>query len=380
MGSDTMPDRLGDYRVVKPLGRGNFGRTYLAEHDGIDHDRVVIKVLTSKGDARVEGENLAKLAQYPHPNVVPFRTMFKAKKTGHCIVMGYVEGESLEKVMEDHGEFELDEWWPIFKKILLGVDHIHRQGLIHQDIKPANVIFDRRGEPKIVDLGGARNADGSGTVVYTPGYAAWEVHSPIHTLGTFSDIYALALVFAEAIFGDGIPNEREGIERARARLANEFGSFGESIAKGLMFEPQARPQTVTEWLAELVDYSTRAADDDTKPSASFHIRRSQTGIDGLTIKDIVDDIETRLGLPSGSVAICGDEGEADGDRNVADVLMDAWNSSDWEHDIDEWSCGGLRHHLSQYFSLGVELVEGDGRSANGNLLIRTLKQRHATES
>ena len=296
--------------------------------------------------------------------------------------MGYVEGESLADVLDSEVYFELADWWPIFKKVLFGVDHIHRLGLIHQDLKPANIIIDRRGEPRIVDLGGARKADGSGTVVYAPGYEAWEVHSPVHTLGPFSDIYTLALVFAEGVFGDRIPNRRTDIDLTRSRLAEEFGPFGESIAKGLMFDPRARPQTITEWLGELVGHPMAGpadgVDDDSVSSAYRTHTRSRTGR-GLTIEDLVDNIETRLKLPAGCVRIVGHDGNENGDGDVADALLAGWEDSDWD-DVDEHSCGYLSYLVSEHFSLGVEFVNPNGEIANGNLLIRTLKQRHATES
>ena len=237
--------RVGEYLLTRELNSGGQGTTYLAEHEDTG-DTVVIKRCGSDGER--EAANLVDIP--PHKNVVRLRTSFPGLG-GYCVVMDYVAGSPLDEVLEDHGLLDVEDWWPYFKQILLGTDHIHRHGLIHQDLKPANIIISGR-RSVLVDLGGARRLTGTETVVYTRGYEAPEVHSPLTAVGPYSDIYSLAVLFSEAVLGSmshRTPAERQEIRR---RLGETLGVFGESIGLALMDQPDQRPQTVPEWLAELV--------------------------------------------------------------------------------------------------------------------------------
>ena len=371
--------RLGDYYAIEELGKGGQGTTWLAKHIDTE-DQVVVKVCPEEG--LQEAETLASIARQPHRNVVRLRHSFD-DDAGYCVVMDYVQGVSLAE-MAKSGPYPLDQWWPTFKGILLGVDHIHRQGLIHQDLKPENIILSK-GEPVIVDLGGARKLDGSETVYYTPGYEPWEVHSPLHSPGPFSDVFTLALVFSEVMFGR-ISNDKQGIERVRRQLGDKFGDFGASIARALQYDPKDRPQTITEWLAELVSVRSPIQDheeESTRTALSSQTSRSTEGrfvAGGMTVRELLSDLTGKLGLPRDAVTILGPDGEEASNADlVLHVLMGSWQDWGVLEGFDEYSCSELRDQFATTFSLTVEFLNPNGEAANGNTYLRTLRQRFAED-
>jgi eukaryotic-like serine/threonine-protein kinase len=192
---------LGKYKIVAPLGSGGFGTVYLAQDTWIDK-KVAIKVPHRQG--LDFGEMLREprlLASVSHPNIVAITT---AEKTDNVffIVMEYVQGETLENIIAMKGPLELNRALDFTCQICNAVDHAHRQGVIHRDLRPANVLVTENDVLKVADFGTSRfleiAAHGT-TVIGSPPYMAPE---QFHGKAVFaSDIYSLGVTMYQMLTG-----------------------------------------------------------------------------------------------------------------------------------------------------------------------------------
>jgi serine/threonine-protein kinase len=192
---------LGKYKILTPLGSGGFGTVYLAQDTWIDK-KVAIKVPHRQG--LDFGELLREprlLASVSHPNIVAITTAEKQDNV-FFIVMEYVQGETLENIIALHGALELNRALDFTCQICNAVDHAHRQGVIHRDLRPANVLITEHDMVKVADFGTSRfleiAAHGT-TVIGSPPYMAPE---QFHGKAVFaSDIYSLGVTMYQMLTG-----------------------------------------------------------------------------------------------------------------------------------------------------------------------------------
>ncbi len=192
---------LGKYRILEPLGSGGFGTVYLAEDTWIDK-RVAIKV--PHRQSLDFGELLREprlLASLNHPNIV---TVITAEKQDNVffIVMEYVPGETLENIIANRGALELTLALDYTCQIANAVDHAHKQGVIHRDLRPANVFVTDKGLLKVGDFGTSRfleiAAHGT-TVIGSPPYMAPEQFEGRAVFA--SDLYSLGVTMYQMLTG-----------------------------------------------------------------------------------------------------------------------------------------------------------------------------------
>ncbi|MCC7008331.1 MAG: serine/threonine protein kinase [Acidobacteria bacterium] len=192
---------LGKYRLIEPLGSGGFGTVYLAEDTWIDK-RVAIKVPHKQnldfGELLREPRLLASLS---HPNIVSVTTAEKQEGV-FFIVMEYVPGETLETMILEQGALELGTALDYTCQILNAVEHAHAQGVIHRDLRPANVFVTERGLLKVGDFGTSRfleiAAHGT-TVIGSPPYMAPEQFEGRAVFA--SDLYSLGVTMYQMLTG-----------------------------------------------------------------------------------------------------------------------------------------------------------------------------------
>ena len=158
----------GKYIILKQLGKGGFGRTYLAEDTGRFHSKVVIKELcpgtpntkilqTAENLFHREAETLHKLQ---HNQIPKFWELFQAKKR-LFLVQDFVEGKSYQKILSEKVQqgqkFNDAEIKQLFRQLLPVLSYIHSQGVIHRDISPDNIICrEIDGLPILIDFGGVK--------------------------------------------------------------------------------------------------------------------------------------------------------------------------------------------------------------------------------
>ena len=192
---------LGKYKVIEPLGSGGFGTVYLASDTWIDK-QVALKVPHRQnldfGELLREPRLLASLN---HPNVVSITTAEKQDDV-FFIVMEYVPGETLEQIIATGGAIELSQSLDYTCQICNALDHAHAQGVLHRDLRPANVLVSSNGVVKVADFGTSRfleiAAHGT-TVIGSPPYMAPE---QFHGKAVFaSDIYSLGITMYQMLTG-----------------------------------------------------------------------------------------------------------------------------------------------------------------------------------
>jgi serine/threonine protein kinase len=193
--------KVGKYEIVRSLGSGGFGSVYLAKDTWLDI-KVAIKV------PHKQSAELYKLLKEPrlqaalnHPNIVRMIAAEKENKV-FFMVMEYVKGKTLERILEKERVLDCEKAVDFIKQIAQGVDHAHKNKIIHRDLRPSNIMISEEGTAKITDFGTSawlNNVPYASTRIGSPPYMA-----PEQFLGKASyqsDVYSLGCIFYEMIVG-----------------------------------------------------------------------------------------------------------------------------------------------------------------------------------
>lgn len=265
--------RLGAYIIREQIGQGGMGTVYLAEHETLRR-RVAVKVLSpQEGGKRVAVERFLREARaaaaLDHPNIV---RIFDVAQQGdlYYLVMEYVEGETLDEVVEKHGPLPCGRAAEYVLQAAAGLDHANSKGFIHRDIKPGNLILAKDGTLKILDMGLARSFEtndkltevfDNGSVVGTADYIAPEQAMNNPDLDIRADIYSLGATFFAIVTGRP-PFEGNTTQKLLQHQLKEAPSImlldktfppglGEVLSKMLKKKPNERYQTPAEVMAAL---------------------------------------------------------------------------------------------------------------------------------
>lgn len=200
--------QIGRYRITDELGRGGMGVVYRATQVTLNRT-VAVKMLfphlASSGEYlerfRREAETLARL---DHENIVRIFDIEEYEDT-HCIIMEYVGGPSLSAVLARERRLSPRRARDIAADVAAALCAAHRQGIIHRDIKPDNILFNAEGRPKLTDFGIARiahaaQATRTGVMIGTPWYMSPE-QAAGRPVTPASDLYSLGVVLFEMLAG-----------------------------------------------------------------------------------------------------------------------------------------------------------------------------------
>jgi serine/threonine protein kinase len=217
---------LGGYRILERIGSGGSGAVFLGEHEAMKR-RVAVKILPPSVAAdpavlerfRREAQAAAAL---DHPNIVRAYD-FRQEGATHFLVMEYVNGPSLQQVLEGEGPLSVPVACEYVRQAAVGLQHAHEQGIIHRDIKPGNILVDPSGIVKVLDMGLARFTPqgqdsltkqfDDNSVMGTADYLAPEQALSLHNVDARADIYSLgatlyALLAGEAPFASGTVTQK----------------------------------------------------------------------------------------------------------------------------------------------------------------------------
>jgi serine/threonine-protein kinase len=192
---------VGKYKILSTIGSGGFGTVFLADDTWIDK-KVALKVPHKQnldfGELLREPRLLATLS---HPNIVTILTAEKQESV-FFIVMEYVPGETLEEIITREGALDMARALDYTCQICNAVDHAHKQGVLHRDLRPSNVLVSDSGMLKVADFGTSRfleiAAHGT-TVIGSPPYMAPE---QFHGKAVFaSDVYSLGVTMYQMLTG-----------------------------------------------------------------------------------------------------------------------------------------------------------------------------------
>uniref|UniRef100_A0A8C6Z5L8 non-specific serine/threonine protein kinase n=1 Tax=Nothoprocta perdicaria TaxID=30464 RepID=A0A8C6Z5L8_NOTPE len=194
---------MEQYKVLKVLGEGSFGRALLVHHESSNQKYAMKEIGLPVSSSNVENsrKEAVLLAKMKHPNIVAFKESFEAD--GHLyIVMEYCDdGDLMQKIKHQRGKlFSEDTILHWFVQMCLGVKHIHDKRVLHRDIKSKNVFLTQSGKVKLGDFGSARllahPVSYACTYVGTPYYVPPEVWESL-PYNNKSDIWSLGCILYE---------------------------------------------------------------------------------------------------------------------------------------------------------------------------------------
>ena len=275
--------RLQEYELVRVLGFGGFGMTYLGFDHNLDKGVAVKEYLPADIATRTADNSVAPqashfrgdfewglerfldeartLARFDHRHIIKVFRFFEAHSTAY-IVMEYAEGETLSQVLRRRKTLNEEDLKAILFPILDGLEVVHGADFLHRDIKPGNIIIrDQDRSPVLLDFGAARQAIGarsrSVTSIITPGYAPIEQYSSRGDQGPWTDVYALGAVCYHALTGH-VPDDatdrvrNDPLVPVAERCASQAsGGFLAAIDLALKVDEGDRPQSVAAWRAAL---------------------------------------------------------------------------------------------------------------------------------
>jgi serine/threonine protein kinase/WD40 repeat protein len=207
--------QVGGYRILERLGAGGNGTVYLAEHEVMKR-RAAIKILpphmaNDPGVLERFRREAQAVAALDHPNIVRAYD-FRQEGPVHFLVMEYVDGPNLEEVMRRTGPLSIAAACDYARQAAVGLQHAHEAGLVHRDVKPANLLVDATGTVKLLDLGLARFSPhgaesltkqfDENVVMGTADYLAPEQAINLHDVDHRADVYSLGATLYALLAGE----------------------------------------------------------------------------------------------------------------------------------------------------------------------------------
>lgn len=245
------------YVIENTLGSGGFGTTYKAVDALIDVPVAIKEYENSSEKDQIIARREVKMAArfYSLDGIVSARDFFVEDSISY-IVMEYVEGESLKKYIRNHGTMNgkeiLDKVEPVIKSLCA----IHKEGVIHRDISPDNLMVTKDGKIELIDFGEARYFEEQRnrelTLVYKRGYAPIEQCRQRGRQGAFTDVYSMCATIYFAVAGIAPDDSVERMIADHMKSLHEFYGTGLSehevdvIMCGLSVDAKGRFQTMDE--------------------------------------------------------------------------------------------------------------------------------------
>ena len=269
---------LGPYVLHDQIGRGGMGVVYLAEHNELRR-KVAIKVLVvgKDNDAKLATERFLRearaVAALDHPNIIRIFDVGRHNDTPY-LVTEYVTGETLQQTIDREGAIPYPAAAEAIAQAAAGLQHAHEKGFVHRDVKPGNLMRDRTGTVKLLDMGLARSFANEtdhltekldhGAVVGTADYISPEQALNAPRIDIRADIYSLGASFYALVAGkppfDG--NTTQKLLHHQLKTPPALSQLDPSLPKGLAAvaakmlakKPADRYQTPADVIAALAPW------------------------------------------------------------------------------------------------------------------------------
>jgi serine/threonine-protein kinase len=282
--------KAGRYEVVSELGRGSMGVVYEG-FDPVIGRRIAIKTMLTEGLTSQEFQEFKARFQreaqaagvLSHPNIV--NVFDYGEDSGILyLIMEYLEGKSLEKLLEEQGMLPIQTIIPMYDQVCSALDHAHQHSVVHRDIKPANIMILHNGLVKVTDFGIAKmmsmGMTQAGQVLGTPNYMSPEQVKGRQVDGR-SDIFSLGIILYDLVTGE-MPFGGQNITTVIYKIINEnpippreldatiHPGLSYVICKALAKSPDERYQTCRELADDLKNFKYLAGP--ASPSATIMVK------------------------------------------------------------------------------------------------------------
>lgn len=257
---------IGDhYEVLDLAGVGGMGAVFRARHRALGH-LVAVKVLPPEvATSRMRQDRFKReaslAAQLSHPNIVPVYE-FDTREGLSFLIMPFVRGVTLESALAERPSVPVVEILRVLREVGAALDAAHRRGVVHRDVKPANIMIEAdTGRPLLTDFGVAQVREGAsgtltapGSVIGTPDYISPEQMVGLPDVDGRADLYSLGVVAFEALTGT-----RPTLGADRATLARSLhgarpeisGTLAAALVAPLADSRDDRPSKASDWLTQI---------------------------------------------------------------------------------------------------------------------------------
>ena len=273
----------GKYVIGNFIGEGGFGITYIGRDRNLDiriaikeyypcgyvnrnndHSNAVTVTTADSGDFFEKGkirflQEARSIAKFPEePGIVRVRDYFEENDTAY-IVMEYLEGETLSQYVRGRGKMEASECISLMIPVMRSLEKFHQAGMIHRDISPDNIMYQKNGTLKLMDFGSARyfaNHDMEMSVILKQGYSPEEQYRKKGKQGPWTDVYSLCASIYSCITGVIPENALDRLHKDALRRPSELGvsiraDQEDALMKGLAVSAENRWADMGELMAAL---------------------------------------------------------------------------------------------------------------------------------
>ena len=231
-------NEIGNYRVGKQIGEGGFGRIYQAEHIILGRKgKACLKqnINSSSVDAELLIYEAGLLWNLDNHHSIPgVKDVFRVDKNTSVIALDYIDGKTLEEIVEKKGRLHPEDVCWITERLLSALRFSHYYGIVHTDVKPQNIFVEpKKSDIKLIDFGLATYKPKSGTIPigYTPGYGAPELKEGNPPLPE-TDFYGTGMSMIRALGGNVLKKDFP------SDTPEEIVEFCNSFLK---YDPKERP-------------------------------------------------------------------------------------------------------------------------------------------
>lgn len=312
----------GKYKIEKVLGQGGFGITYLAIQDLLDRkvcikeffykeycerDEVTSHVsLGTQTNHEIVERFMAKfikeartISLHEHPNIIRIHDIFKENNTAYY-VMEYIEGESLNDMVNSKGALPETEAIDYIKQVASALDFIHQRSINHLDVKPANIMV-RRSDNKaiLIDFGLSKQYDIQGSQTSTTpvgishGYAPMEQYKQggVSTFSPQTDIYSLGATLYKLVTGNTPPQAMDILDEGLPDMSDSISkNVQDAIIKAMEALRKKRPQSIQEFLTLLNVDSLEPKQGSKKEETIYQEVVTKQVIENKEVEKVIKDI------------------------------------------------------------------------------------------